>query len=279
MLHKLIPASEFTIEELTYAYNQTRVDYLVPMPMNAKRLEEYVHHYDVDMDRSVVAMDRDEMLALGMLGMRPGRSWITRLGVLPVSRRGGVGESIMRFMLARSDEAGVPLNILEVIKNNAPAHQLFLKCNFHEMRELLILRRPPGSPKILPAGKVRWMSQEEAMQYLALHPVPQAWTNHAETYLNSGDVSGLHVEVNGSSGWMVFRCQKFILTHFVMHTEEGDPHVVGLELLRQLHQKFPMKDTYVENISEVDPQLQAMYEMGYIEAFRRIEMYRHLGGE
>ncbi|MDX9864993.1 MAG: GNAT family N-acetyltransferase [Anaerolineaceae bacterium] len=276
MLHKLIPASEFTIEELTYAYNQTRVDYLVPMPMNAKRLEEYVHHYDVDMDRSVVAMVRDEMLALGMLGVRPGRAWITRLGVLPASRRGGVGESIMRYMLARADESGIPLNILEVIKNNAPAHQLFLKCNFHETRELLILRRPPGSPKVLPKGQCRWMEQEEALRYLAFHPVPQAWTNHIETYLNSGDVLGLYVEVNGSSGWMIFRCQKFILTHFVMHTEAGDPQVVGLELLRCLHQKFPMKDTYVENITVDDPQLPAMYAMGYIEAFRRIEMYRHV---
>ena len=276
MLHKLIPASEFTIEELTDAYNQTRVDYLVPMPMNAKRLEEYVHHYDVDMTRSVVAMRRDEMLALGMLGMRAGRSWITRLGVLPVSRRGGVGESIMRYMLTKSDEAGVPLCILEVIKNNAPAHQLFLKCNFKETRELLILRRPPGSPKVLPTGTARWMEQEEALRYLASHPVPQAWTNHAETYLNSGDVNGLYVEMKGSSGWMVFRCQKFMLTHFVIHTETGDPYLVGLELLRRLHQKFPMKDTYVENIDENDPQLQALYEMGYIEAFRRIEMYRHL---
>lgn len=33
---RLIPTSQFTIEQLTAIYNQTRVDYLVPMPMNAK---------------------------------------------------------------------------------------------------------------------------------------------------------------------------------------------------------------------------------------------------
>jgi len=276
MLHQLIPASEFSIEELTEAYNQTRVDYLVPMPMNAQRLADYVSRYDVDMQHSVVAMRRDEMLALGMLGVRPGKSWITRLGVLPVSRRGGVGESIMRYMLAKSDEMGIPLSILEVIKNNAPAHQLFLKCNFREVRELLILRRPPGSPKVLPRGLDRWMEQDEAMAYLEAHPVPQAWTNHTETYLNTGDMSGLHVETESGSGWLVFRCQKFMLTHFVMHTEAGDPHQVGLTLLRRLHQKYPMKDTYVENIVDDDPMLPALYEAGYIEAFRRIEMHRHL---
>lgn len=279
MPHTLIPANEFTIEELTHAYNQTRVDYLVPMPMNVKRLADYVHHYDVDMNCSVVAVDGKEMLALGMLGVRPGRSWITRLGVLPVRRRAGVGEAIMRHMLAKSDGMNTPLCILEVIKNNAPAHQLFLKLDFHETRELLILRRPPGSPQESPAGEQHWMEEDEALRFLKSHPTPQAWTNHTETYLHSGDVQGLQVEVNGSRGWMIFRRQKFLLSHFVMYTEQGDPHTIGLELLRCLHQKYPLMDTYVENIAENDPQLQAMYDVGYIEAFRRIEMYRHLSDD
>jgi hypothetical protein len=29
---ELVPASQFTLDELTAAYNQTRVDYIVPMP-------------------------------------------------------------------------------------------------------------------------------------------------------------------------------------------------------------------------------------------------------
>ena len=272
----LIPTSKFSIEELTHAYNQTRVDYMVPMPMNAKRLAEYVHHYDVDMDRSVVAMDGEEMLALGMLGLRPGCSWITRLGVLPVRRRAGVGEAIMRSMLASSDEMGIPLTMLEVIKGNTPAHQLFLKCKFYETRELLILRRPPGSPPHFPLSHQTWMSQEEALRFLASHPTFQAWTNHTETYQHSGDVQGLQVETPGSRGWMIFRRQKFLLSHFVMHTEEGDPYTVGMEFLSHLHQKFPLMDTYVENIDQNDPHLQALVDCGYIEAFRRIEMYRDL---
>ncbi|HFE66247.1 MAG TPA: hypothetical protein ENJ93_03205 [Chloroflexi bacterium] len=52
----LVPASKFTYEELTHAYNQTRVDYLVPMPMNVARLKEYARVYDVDLDSSVVVV-------------------------------------------------------------------------------------------------------------------------------------------------------------------------------------------------------------------------------
>ena len=55
MTIELIPAERFSLEELTDLYNQTRVDYLVPMPMNASRLGDYVHDFDIDLAQSCVA--------------------------------------------------------------------------------------------------------------------------------------------------------------------------------------------------------------------------------
>ena len=39
MTIELLSAEQFTFQELTDLYNQTRVDYLVPMPMNTARLQ------------------------------------------------------------------------------------------------------------------------------------------------------------------------------------------------------------------------------------------------
>jgi GNAT superfamily N-acetyltransferase len=192
---RLVPANQFTIEELTDAYNQTRVDYMVPMPMNAARLAAYVKVYDVDMDRSWVALDGNEMLGLAMLGVRPGRTWVTRLGVLPNRRRHGTGEALVQALLNGTRELGRPLSILEVIKGNAPAHTLFLKVGFHETRELTVLRRPPGPPKLEVAGKETWLEQEEALDYLCLHPDRPAWTNELESFINAGDAQGLAVNL------------------------------------------------------------------------------------
>ena len=64
---QLIPASRFNYDELTAIYNQTRVDYMIPMPMNAARLAEYVRIYDVDLEHSLVAATRDGQ----MLGVAP----------------------------------------------------------------------------------------------------------------------------------------------------------------------------------------------------------------
>ena len=77
---KLIPADQYTIEQLVDIYNQTRIDYMVPMPMNAARLAEYIETYDVSLAHSLVAtLTNGEMLGVIMLGIRKERSIGSRL--------------------------------------------------------------------------------------------------------------------------------------------------------------------------------------------------------
>ena len=270
---RLYPASQYTIEELTSAYNQTRVDYMVPMPMNAARLAAYVKNYDVDMERSWVAVDGGEILGLAMLGVRPGRTWITRLGVLPVRRRKGTGEALTRALIESTCQLGRPLSVLEVIMGNHPAHQLFLKAGFQETRELLILRRPPGPPQPAQSSRPAWLEKEEVLDRLCSHPVHPAWTNELESFINAGDAQGVEVSLeSGGRGWLVFRRQKFMLSHFVLHTEAGDPDAVAAALSMNLYNRYPHIDTYIENLPVDDPHLPALLKMGFFEVFRRIEM-------
>ncbi len=168
---QLIPASSFSIDQLVAAYNQTRVDYLVPMPMNAARLAEYIHIYDVDLERSRVAVAGDQILGLAMLGVRPNHTWITRLGVLPARRRRGVGEALMRALLEAAEQLRINYTCLEVIKHNTPAHTLSLKLGFTETRELLILRRPPGPPAEISAMQACWLEPALPVHRHQRHPV------------------------------------------------------------------------------------------------------------
>jgi CheY-like chemotaxis protein/ribosomal protein S18 acetylase RimI-like enzyme len=274
-LFRVVPASRFTIEQLTEAYNQTRIDYLVPMPMSVARLAEYVHMYDVDIERSVVAMDGDQMLGLGMLGVRPGYTWITRLGVLPNRRRRGVGEAIFLYLLAASERIGVALATLEVIKGNEPAHKLFVKWGFHETRELIILRRPPGLPSVVPSGQFRWLDKAEALKLVETRPRPLSWINAPASLANTDHVMGLTVTLpDGSRGWLVFQKQRFVLTKLTIRTIRGDPVVVGRVLFAHLYQQYPDMDSNIENVVTTNPHLPAFFEAGFVEAFRRTEMYR-----
>ena len=274
---RLIPVNQFTDEQLTAIYNQTRVDYLVPMPMNAARLAEYIETYDVSRENSLVATTQDgEMLGVNMLGLRQGRAWITRLGVIPNTRRHGVGRLLMESLMQNAVDQSVHFFMLEVIKNNTPAHQLFLKLGFYEVGELLVLRRSPLTPAVDPVvADARRLDRMDALVLVGWDRGTQPWTNQSESLANAFEVSGLYLTLaDGSRGWLVYQRQKFLLTRFAFKTEVGDPATVAYALLSHLHNQYPRLDTQVENIQVNDPHLPGFYRMGYVEAFRRIEMWR-----
>ena len=273
---KLIPASQFTLAQLTAIYNQTRVDYMVPMPMNEARLAEYIATYDVDLAHSLVAMQDGQMLGVAMLGLREDRAWLTRLGVIPNTRRSGVGSALCEGLLERAENLGIRFQMLEVIKNNVPAHTLFLKLGFYEVGELLVLRRspiiPPPDPVVADAQR---LDRAEALDLVRQDRGTQPWTNQSESLSNASEVSGLRLTlVDGSTGWLVYQRQRFLLTHFAFKTQTGNPVDMARAFLSHLHHQYPRLDTYIENLQMNDLHLPAFYESGYVESFRRMEMWR-----
>ena len=274
----ILSAAQFSIPELTDLYNQTRVDYLVPMPMSADRLAEYIRDFDVDLSCSCVARaDDKQVLGLGMLGVRDNRTWITRLGVLPISRRSGAGDAMMDYMLERTEALNLKETHLEVINNNEPAHKLFWKKGFHDADEYLVMRRAPHSIVEPPIGDIKWLDRDEALQALQIYPNHLTWINATESMENSPDVNGVQIQLpGGGRGWLVYRIQKFFLNHLVMHTEQGSPVEVGTQLLSHLYTRYPRMDTYAENILESDPHLPAFRFLAFFENFSRIEMRRRV---
>jgi len=273
---KLIPVSQFTDEQLALIYNQTRVDYMVPMPMNAVRLGEYIKTYDVSREHSLVAQTQDgEMLGVNMLGLREDRAWITRLGVIPNTRRNRVGQILMEKLMEQAARLSINFVMLEVIKNNTPAYQLFLKLGFYEVGELLVLRRSPFTPPVDPiVADAQRLDRTDSLVLVGHDRGTQPWTNQSESLFNAFEVSGLRLTLaDGSRGWLVYQRQKFLLTRFAFKTEVGDPATVAYALLSHLHNQYPRLDTQIENIQINDPHLPAFYKMGYVESYRRIEMW------
>lgn len=272
---KLVPADQLTIEQLTDIYNQARVDYVVPMPMNVKRLQDYIKNYDVDLRASVVAMDNDGMLGVCMLGIRPVGAWITRLGVLPRSRRRGVGRALMEWVVDQARRRSTGTVYLEVIFNNPPALALFESLGFASLRELLILRRPPSPSRITPPLNlpVEWLDTDEVLALAAMRPHRSSWINQVESIHNAGRVRGVQLcAPNGMRGWMSYR-QTALYLERVIPQSSGPAHEIALTLLHHVHNRYSTVDTIVENIAVDNVHLHAFYQHGYVESFRRVEMY------
>ena len=233
--------------------------------------------YELDVDHSLVAATRDgQLLGVAMLGIRKTRVWLTRLGVIPNTRRNGIGSALVDGLIKDAAKLNLDFVMLEVIKNNTPAHQLFLKYGFREIGELLVMRRSPLIPPIAPiVADAQRMDRTESLVLVGHDRGTQPWTNQSESLINAHEVSGLSITLmDGSRGWLVYQREKFLLTRFAIKTEVGDPATVAYALLTHLHSQYPRLDTHIENIQVNDPHLPAYYQMGYVESFRRIEMWR-----
>jgi hypothetical protein len=209
-----------------------------------------------------------------MLGIRENRSWITRLGVIRSNRRQGTGTALVYHLLAQARLRNLRYIIIEVIKDNTPANNLFSKNGFIPTRELLVLRRPPGLPKsVTPASNVEFLGYREAVNLLDQRRSKPSWVDEKESLINAGNLAAINTELeDGSRGWLVYQNTVFQLGRLVMQTEVGEPVKVARSLLYHLHSLHSAQDTKTENLPIDDPHWPAFKEMGYLEMFHRVEM-------
>lgn len=282
---EMIAASKFSLEELAEAYNETRIDYIIPMPMTVDRLRQYIHLYDVDLSCSCAAVRGSTILGIGMLGVREARGWVTRLGVLPSGRRQGVGSRLMTFLLNAARERQLPEVWLEVIEGNNPAHELFSSLDFRETRQLIVARRPPAFRQLGPGERsvriglrnVRTLGLEATRQLLWQRQDSPNWLNQNESLEKVEDLSALLVDAtDGGRGWVTFKTSLLRLTRIVVNVVEGPAAAVTAALLQTLHDFFPTQDAIAENIPAAAPYWPGFEQAGYFEAFRRIEMVKKL---
>lgn len=277
---ELVSADQFSLEQLTHAYNQTRIDYVVPMPMNVARLREYSRVYNIDMKNSWIAKNGDVMYGLGMLGIRPDRAWITRLGVLPNGRRKGTGRNIMEALIHSAQNNSINQVWLEVIKGNLPAHNLFNSMGFEETRDLIVARRPPQATSetglLENIQQVTTLNHEEALILLSHRKERPNWLNETETFQNVSNLSGLLIELkDGGRGWVTYHASLLQLTRIMVEVISGDAREVTTCLLNVLHDRHKRQDAITENLFDDDIWC-GFQDAGYFESFRRIEMVNNL---
>ena len=274
-----VPTRNYSFDALAEVYNQGRVDYIVPMPMNGKRMAEYVHDYDIDLDASMVAISADQLeLGLIMLGVRDDRSWITRLGIIPERRGHKVGQRLAELMIGASRAMKIRRMQLEVIQGNEPAHRLFSKLDFVETRELMIIRRPPSKvdAALAPqAAEITDMKPSEVSEYIAKRSPDAAWTEEPRSLLHVQGLQGLFCTLpSGETGWAIYQRMPFQLTHFVINPDASEDMTAAL--LRTIHSRNPMHDTKIENVPRGYAGWPVFQKFGYLEVFSRIEMYLYL---
>lgn len=276
-----MPASRFPTDALTDIYNESRKDYIIPLPMSASQLAEYIDIYDLQLSDSVVIMDTvvGQLVGMGLLGLRGKRAWISRFGIVSMLRETDIGNIIFEYLVSAARYKGATAVETEFIVGDSHGEGLAKAAGFDLVETVLVGRRPPDALADAAPGMpaaVMHLSGNEAFQLLEDGEAASDWRNEIETFAKLTDrleaikVDDLSVvsDVDGG-GWIVFESPRFQLNRIRVHVSHGDPALVTGQLLHHLHTLHPKRDARTINLPVDHPCWAGFQTAGYFESFRR----------
>jgi len=174
-------STEFSLAELASVFTASYQGYFIPLALDETQLKYMVEMFDLDLGRSLVAVERQRPVGLANLGRRGERTWLGGVGVVPDRRGSGVGKSLTRLLLDQAREAGAREMVLEVIVENAPAISLYEKLGFARTRELEVLSLTAATQH----SEARETDLVEALRVVAAtRSAPEPWQRADETVAN-----------------------------------------------------------------------------------------------
>jgi ribosomal protein S18 acetylase RimI-like enzyme len=165
----LAPASDFGLATLAAVFTAGYEGYFVPLHVDEAALRFMVDAWDIDLERSRVALEDGEAVGLAFLAVRGESAWIGGVGVASASRGRGIGRRLMEAVLA---EAPRPVT-LEVIEQNEPAKRLYDRLGFEVVRLLEVWSltdeapasdaRSVADPRPLGQTALPWQRQDASL--------------------------------------------------------------------------------------------------------------------
>jgi GNAT superfamily N-acetyltransferase len=164
---ELVPASSVDRAAHAAVFNEGYSDYFVPIHIDEGSLAFIVETWDVDLDRSRIAVQDGSAVGFANLAVRGSDSWVGGVGVVPSARRQGIARRLMETIIAEA-----PGDVwLEVIEQNVAASALYEDLGFVDTR-LLEVWALPEVPEVevrsvepLPLGQHRlpWQRQDPSL--------------------------------------------------------------------------------------------------------------------
>jgi GNAT superfamily N-acetyltransferase len=231
----LYPASSVSMAELASVFNQAFSDYLIEVYFTRDSLREYVHRHGLDLDASLVVGTEGFLVGLLLSGSDEGTTWNAGMGVHPDWRRRGLGTELLDEWLAGSRKAGLTRALLEVIKQNLVATNLYLSRGFREVRSYQGFEGRPGWPKMAPINPER-VQRVGVGDLLPVYRKGHSWQKRPEVLERLGAFTAIRT-VRGD-GYLIYECVGGLMYIFDMTpNEEGRAlleHAVRREVPRLL---------------------------------------------
>ncbi len=224
------------------------------------------HAFDIEPESSLVARADGELVGLGNLGLRGADAWIGGVGVVPAHRGTGLGEALMRGLIAEAGARGVDRLWLEVIVENTAAVRLYEKLAFSHVRDVEVwsLEETVADRDMLPSSA----TLEEAHTWVRAHRQGrEPWQRADETVVRLTELDPPPQGVLVDSGAAVVRSNAGRINLLQL---AGDARAV-LDAVRVAGEPVSML-----NLATDDPGAATFRELGGAVVVRQHEMLLEL---
>jgi ribosomal protein S18 acetylase RimI-like enzyme len=159
--------------------------YLVEIKFSPTLVNYLLRQDHVDLTTSQVVLEAGQPVGLALVARRGWTSRVAAMGIISERRGEGIGEWLMRQIIAQAGDRQDRILVLEVIEQNHPAVRLYQKLGFQTLRRLV------GYRAQAPVGRANGDLQEvdirEVARFLTYHAAPDLpWQLSGETLAQGG---------------------------------------------------------------------------------------------
>lgn len=254
-------ASTLPFARLTAYWNQGYEGYFIPVNYSEAVLAQHVRANSIDLARSVVLVDGEDLVGFALLGVRGDRGWIGGCGVAPAHRGRGIAQTLMTEQLEVARKIGLARVQLEVMRQNW-AKKVYARAGFATTRDLIMLTAtlPVVEPAVSLAPR-----EVFALGHDRFHaPAPACWQR--ELVSLDADPSG-EVIALADGALLAGRVGEALRIRDAAALADAGP------LLAALGSRYPGEQVTIVNEPEGSPVHRAFVALGAIEKIAQHEMH------
>jgi GNAT superfamily N-acetyltransferase len=265
----LVPATALSYDRLTFLINQAYMNYYLPVWIDAAQFARMCVVEDIDLRKSVVALNGDTPVGIALLALRGDAGWVSGVGVLAPWRRRGIARRLIEHLQATAQAEALRTLWLEVLAQNEGGLALYQQLDFRWERDLLVLTLEPGTfePLPLPPGIAPASPGVILASYAAFHDTRMPWQRQQASFLHRQDeLRGLALwEASYMVGYVLYQLQQGNHVVVDLAADPEYPHRLrtAQTLLTAMHSARPDMGGSTINLPTDDPLLPAFTGLHY----------------
>ena len=267
----LMTASSVSIHELASVFNQAFSDYIVEVYFTEASLREYIRRHGLDLETSMVAEADGLMVGLLLCGDDGETTWNAGMGVHPRWRRRGLGSQLLDTWVDASRAAGLRRALLEVIKQNLLAVNLYRSRDFKEIRAYQGFEGRPGWQRG-PAIHPEMVEQVRSVDLLPSYRKGHSWQKRPQVVERLESFTAMRTAPGAPEG------EGYLLHETVasmMYIFDLTPNAAGRALLEHEVRREPPR--VLRMVNAIDLVEEDFYrKLGFRPWIRNVEMVARL---